>query len=225
MSSRKILPTKINLITLKRNVKLVRVIKRLLENKREVLLLYLRNFANEYEKYFNEVSAELKEIYGEYLDAISVEGLDRMSKIATSTPSSLMITTNVRTVFGVKIPTLTVDKQTIPAQSLGVLEVTPKLVRSQERLKDTLDKIIRLAELEATIRLLVLELKKTQRLINAVDYSILPSYNSSLKYIKMVLEDRQREEFVRLKVVRRILDRRRKNEQQRLLVPIQEKAG
>ncbi|NON61158.1 V-type ATP synthase subunit D, partial [Acidianus sp. RZ1] len=66
-------------------------------------------------------------------------------------------------------------------------------------------------ELESTIRSLVSELKRTQRLINAIDKSILPFYTSSVKFIKSVLDDKSREEFVRLKVVRRLLQKRREN--------------
>jgi len=70
-------------------------------------------------------------------------------------------------------------------------------------------KVIKLVELESTIRSLVSELRRTQRLINAIDTSILPFYNNSVKYIRSILNDRSREEFVRLKVTRRILQRRR----------------
>ncbi len=49
--SQKVLPTKINLIQFRRQLRLITVIKRLLENKREVLLLYLRTYASEYEKF------------------------------------------------------------------------------------------------------------------------------------------------------------------------------
>jgi V/A-type H+-transporting ATPase subunit D len=66
-------------------------------------------------------------------------------------------------------------------------------------------------ELESTIRSLVAELRKTQRLINSIDNYVLPFYNSSIKYIRQILEDRQREEFARLKTIRRILQRRRES--------------
>ncbi|PVU76224.1 V-type ATP synthase subunit D, partial [Acidianus hospitalis] len=66
-------------------------------------------------------------------------------------------------------------------------------------------------ELESTIRSLAAELRRTQRLINAIDTSILPFYRGSVKYIKSVLDDKAREEFVRLKITRRILERRRQS--------------
>ncbi|BCU67417.1 V-type ATP synthase subunit D [Sulfolobales archaeon HS-7] len=209
MSSRRILPTKINLINLRRNIKLVTATKRLLENKREVLLLYLRNFALEYERYFNELNVKMKEIYGNYLDAVVDEGSSNIDMISNSVPHSLEINTSTRIIFGVKITSMNPVSGSIPQRYFGGIETSPKLSESCERLGEILPNLIRLAELESTIRLLVAELRKTQRLINAIDYSILPSYNTSLKYIRLVLEDRQREEFVRLKVVRRILERKR----------------
>jgi len=63
MSSRRVLPTKLNLITLRRQLRLIKTIRRILENKREVLLLYLRSYASEYESVYGEVSNALKTSY------------------------------------------------------------------------------------------------------------------------------------------------------------------
>lgn len=88
MSSRKVLPTKINLINLRRQIRLIRTIKRLLENKREVLLLYLRQYADEYEKVYNEVSKVLSDVYSTYLQGVASEGLSTIQTYADSIPSS-----------------------------------------------------------------------------------------------------------------------------------------
>ena len=60
MSSNKVLPTKLNLIRFKNELKLVSTIKRLLESKREVLIIYLRTYAAENEKLYNEDNEALK---------------------------------------------------------------------------------------------------------------------------------------------------------------------
>ncbi|TRM82674.1 V-type ATP synthase subunit D, partial [Sulfolobus sp. F3] len=69
--SQKVLPTKINLIQFRRQLSLIKVIKRLLENKREVLLLYLRTYASQYEKIYNEVNQVMAEVYDSYLRAVT----------------------------------------------------------------------------------------------------------------------------------------------------------
>ncbi|BBG23988.1 V-type ATP synthase subunit D [Sulfuracidifex tepidarius] len=207
--SQRVLPTKINLVQLKNQVKVVRNIKRLLENKREVLLLYLRNYAAEYEKLYNEVNETLSVVYTSYLKAVSAEGLGNIETIAESQSQSLSVSSSTKVIFGVKIPIIQLNSDTIPPKPFSEVETSPYLSESYDRMKDALVKVMELVELESTIRALVAELKKTQRLINSIDTSILPFYTRSIKYIKQVLDDRAREDFIRLKVIRKILQRKK----------------
>nr|AAA72941.1 ATPase gamma-subunit [Sulfolobus acidocaldarius] len=189
MSSRKILPTKLNLINLRKQIRLTRTIKRLLENKREVLLIYLREYANEYEKLYSEVSQLLKEVYETYLMGVSAEGISTVESYANSVPPSLQVKSDLKVLFGVRIPIVKLDENSIQPQPFGDIEVSPYITKSRDAIST--------------------ELRKTQRLINAIDSYILPYYTSSAKYIKGVLDDRTREEFVRLKMIRKVLQRRR----------------
>ncbi len=207
--SQRVLPTKINLVQFKNQVKVVRNIKRLLENKREVLLLYLRNYAAEYEKLYNEVNETLSVVYASYLKAVSAEGLGNIETIADSQSQSLSVSSSTKVIFGVKIPIIQLNSDTIPPKPFSEIETSPYLSESYDRMKDALVKVMELVELESTIRALVAELKKTQRLINSIDTSILPFYTKSIKYIKQVLDDRAREDFIRLKVIRKILQRKK----------------
>ncbi|ACP48363.1 V-type ATPase, D subunit [Sulfolobus islandicus Y.N.15.51] len=209
--SQKVLPTKINLIQFRRQLRLITVIKRLLENKREVLLLYLRTYASEYEKIYNEVNEEMKKVYESYLQAVASEGISNIEEIALSQKPSLEVSSSIKVIFGVKVPTIKLDKSTIPSKPFSDVETSPYLSESYEEMTEAFNKIIELVELESTIRSLVSELRKTQRLINSIDNYILPFYRGSIKFIKQILEDRQREEFSRLKIIRRILQRRRES--------------
>jgi V/A-type H+-transporting ATPase subunit D len=209
MSSRKVLPTKINLISFRNQLKLIRVIKRLLENKREVLLIYLRTYVNEYEKIYNEVNKELSVVYESFMKAVVDEGISSIEMIANSQSSSMELKSFTKVIFGVKIPITEISEDAIPVKPFSEVETSPHLSEAYEEMRKTMVKVIKLVELESTIRSLVSELRRTQRLINAIDTSILPFYNNSVKYIRSILNDRSREEFVRLKVTRRILQRRR----------------
>ncbi len=113
MSSRKILPTKINLINLRRQIRLTRTIKRLLENKREVLLLYLRQYADEYEKTYGEVSKVLSDVYSTYLKGVSAEGIATIEQFASSVPPSLEVKSNTKLLFGVRIPIVELNEESI----------------------------------------------------------------------------------------------------------------
>ncbi|AWR97608.1 V-type ATP synthase subunit D [Acidianus sulfidivorans JP7] len=209
MSSNKVLPTKINLIRFKAELKIIRNIKRLLENKREVLLLYLRTYAAEYEKLYGEVNKVLKDAYNSFLQAVADEGLNNIEMIANSQAKTLKVENMIKVIFGVKIPIINIDEKSIPEKPFGEVETSPYLSEAYDKIREALVKVIQLVELESTIRSLTNELRKTERIINAIDTSILPFYTSSVKYIKSVLDDKTREEFVRLKITRRILQRRR----------------
>ncbi|MEM0293146.1 MAG: V-type ATP synthase subunit D [Saccharolobus sp.] len=209
--SQRILPTKINLIQLRRQLRNIVSIKRLLENKREVLLLYLRTYTADYERMYNEVNEVMKQVYNSYLQAVAAEGISNIEGIAYSQKPSLDVSTSMRVIFGVRVPILRINQSSIPPKPFSDIETSPYLSESYEKMSDALNKVIRLVELESTIRLLVEELRKTQRLINSIDNYVLPFYNRSVKYIRQILEDRQREEFFRLKTIRRVLERRRKS--------------
>ncbi|BDC19681.1 V-type ATP synthase subunit D [Acidianus sp. HS-5] len=211
MSSNKVLPTKLNLIRFKSELKLVSTIKRLLESKREVLLIYLRTYAAEYEKLYNEVNEALKKTYNSYMQAVVDEGMTTIEKIADSQSHSLSVSSSLKVIFGVKIPVIQLNESSIPEKPFSEVETSPYLSEAYDEMRDTLLKVVQLVELESTIRSLAAELRRTQRLINAIDTSILPFYRSSVKYIKSVLDDKAREEFVRLKITRKILERRRES--------------
>jgi V/A-type H+-transporting ATPase subunit D len=53
------------------------------------------------------------------------------------------------------------------------------------------------------------ELERTQKLINALEFVIIPQYENAIAFIRATLEEREREEFVRLKKVKVVIDRRR----------------
>lgn len=204
---RKVLPTKINLIRLRREYAMMTRIRKVIEEKREVILHYLISIASEYSRYREEVLRELEKIYNSYYVGAAAEGLERVRVYSESVEGSLRVDVGTRVLFAVKIPTFTVRSDTVPPLNLPP-GVDPKLYESFSELRRLLPKILKLAEYEETINRLLEELRETQRLINALDYVILPSYRDAIKYIKLVLEDRQREEFVRLKLIKRKLEKR-----------------
>jgi len=71
---RKVLPTKINLIRLRREEKMLRKIRGVMEEKREVLLHYIKSAAEEYNRYQREVFAEIDRLFTVYYQGMAEEG-------------------------------------------------------------------------------------------------------------------------------------------------------
>ncbi|MGH9950577.1 MAG: V-type ATP synthase subunit D, partial [Nitrososphaeraceae archaeon] len=76
-------------------------------------------------------------------------------------------------------------------------------------IKNILPQICKAAEYENAIFSLAKELERTQKLINALEYVIIPQYENAISFIRATLEEREREEFVRLKKVKAVMERKK----------------
>jgi len=110
-----------------------------------------------------------------------------------------------RAAFGIKIPVLSIDRESMQKPEYPPGTTPYSLDVSIELLREALEEIVKLAEAEATLKRLIEELRRTQKLINAIDYLIIPNYVNAIKRIRNVLEERMREEFIRLKLMKKKL--------------------
>lgn len=81
---RSTLPTKINLIRLRREYTTIKRIRRVLEEKRDVLLHYIRSVADDYNKYQKEVYSTLEGMYTSFYRGEAAEGPQRTWAFASS---------------------------------------------------------------------------------------------------------------------------------------------
>jgi len=195
------LPTKINLIKLKRDLALIRRIRKVLDEKRSAILLYIRSMIDEYEKLYAKTSEDLKRAYQRFGEVLVEVGMKRSLEASYSVPPRLSISIKTKLVFSVRTPYLSLNKDSIPQMNYPA-DLPPSFFEAREELANAFEKLLKLIELENSIYTLIAELKSTQRLINSIDYAIMPDYERTIKYISLILDERMREEFTRLKVLK-----------------------
>ncbi|WP_070807908.1 V-type ATP synthase subunit D [Pyrodictium occultum] len=209
----RVLPTKINLINLRRELKNLRRIRRVVEEKRDVILLYIRQLGQEYRREYEKVAEALADAYRSFFLALMTSGgLEEVKPVLESVPSSMEVDVAARVLFAVKTPSYRLRGDTVPPLPVSAARLSPSLIRARERLLEVFQSLLKVVETEAAIQRLLEELRETQRLLNALDYSIIPSYEQNIKYIKLVLDDRMREEVIRLKTLKKRLARSRGGE-------------
>ena len=113
----------------------------------------------------------------------------------------------MKRVVDVDIPTITIDSKDI-GLTYGFVDTSSDLDYATKMMRLALPTITKAAELENSIFRLAGELEKTQRIINALEYIIVPGYIDSIKYITATLEEREREDFVKLKHVKKLIEAR-----------------
>jgi V/A-type H+-transporting ATPase subunit D len=203
------LPTKIELIRIKRSLKVAKMVHKILDDKREVLLKRIDEMIEEANKAREDIWAPLETIYSAVFDAYLSLGTGTLESIAMLTPSGMEVDVNVRRIVDVKVPTLQVSTKNLESLSYGFADTNASVDKAAKLIKNVLPGICKAAEFENAIFSLAKELERTQRLINALEYVIMPQYESSIRFITATLEEREREEFVRLKKVKVVLENKK----------------
>ena len=202
-----VLPTKIELIGTRRRLQTAARVKKVLDDKRDVLLKRLDEMIQQASRARDEISEPLSDAYLALYDAYLKLGPLRLEGIAANTPPMVEVQVNVRRVVDVDVPSLQLsEKET--GMTYGFADTNVAVDRAARQMRKVLPSIFRAAEFENAIFRLAKELEKTQRLLNALEYMIIPRYELSIRFIQATLEEREREEFVRLKHVKKILERK-----------------
>ncbi len=204
-----VLPTKIELIRIRRSLKVAKMVHKILDDKREVLLRRIDEMIEEANKAREDIWAPLEQVYASVFDAYLSLGTGTLESVASLTPSATEVDVNVRRIVDVKVPTLQVSTKNIDSLSYGFSDTNAAVDKAAKLIKNLLPGICKAAEFENAIFSLAKELERTQRLINALEYVIMPQYEHAIRFITATLEEREREEFVRLKKVKVVLERKK----------------
>ncbi|MCX8182465.1 MAG: V-type ATP synthase subunit D [Candidatus Methanomethyliaceae archaeon] len=205
----RVAPSKMNLIRFKRTLAFLRRAHDLLEEKREILLLELNRRIGEATKLRSQLNEQLRSAYA-LLDAASVIiGAREMSLISKTPRYDYDITVSKKKIMGVSVLSLELLKESNPL-TYGISKPTILLDQFIEKFDEILPMTLRLAELESVLIRLVEEVKKTQHRINALEQFLIPRYQNMVSMISAILEERDREEFVRVKKVKTLLEKKTK---------------
>jgi V/A-type H+-transporting ATPase subunit D len=123
---------------------------------------------------------------------------------SNSIKSGLELEILPRAVMGVRYPFIKIVKK---PQLAGELDIT--LSEAAEKVLGILENVLQLAEFEARVERIADELGKTNRKVNALENTIIPSYQRIIKYIEDKLDEESLEELVRMKLIGGALAKRR----------------
>ena len=197
-------PTKGFLMEMKRRIGFIEKGTEFLKLKRDHLAKELTSSIDVLKGRRSKLLDELQVAYRGVTAAYISLGPTEVRSQASALKSALEIEVLPRATMGVRYPFIKVNKD---PQIAGELDIT--LNAAAEKVLGVLNNIIQLAEFEARAERIADELGKTNRKVNALENTIIPSYKGIIKFIEDKLDEESLEELVRMKLIGGALARRR----------------
>ena len=212
-------PTRTNLMKARESFQLAKEGYDLLEQKREVLLMELMQIVHDLRDLQRQVEEKSAAAYAALESALLSMGDESLRWAALSATGERAISILHRSVMGVPIVTLQGAEQPMgtiphtPGRFVG-LQASPEgtgaaLDKTHQIFEELIPIIYRWSEVETSVWRLAAEIRKTQRRVNALENIFIPEYEGRIKAIEEVLEESDREEFIRKKKVKSVLKKKR----------------
>ena len=193
-----IAPTKSNLLAIKEQLAVSTQGYDLLEQKREILVMELMRMVEKVKLLEKSVDACIEKAYPALKRMLLIIGGDRVERIAHSVNYDFSMTKRPVVMGGMSFTTIDVvlPKKELFSSFIGTFPDSDEVMSDFFELLTLLTK---LASIRTIVWRLAMEVKKTQRRVNALDKMVIPQDKETVKYIKDVLEERERDNTFVLK--------------------------
>lgn len=204
----KVRPTKIELIRLRRRLTLATRIERIIKDRLSILMLEFLQIAREAVEARTQMVAEFTQAYRALSIAAGYHGYTALEKEFLASGKDLEVVSGSRNIAGARVPSLELKEKESAMRGYSLVDTSAPLDRAAELFEKCLESMVALAELQSSLELLGHEINRTKRIVNALDYIVIPSLRTTIKFLYMKFEERDREEKSRLKRVKSLLERR-----------------
>ncbi len=203
-------PTRMELLSLKNRTKLAVKGHGLLKEKRDALIKEFFDILDRVKGVREDAERSLKEANEALLEAQIAMGDLAVRKASLSVKESIDVDIKSRSVMGVSVPVTNVkmEERSIIDRGYSFSDTTIQLDEAAKKFEESIKFLIELGEVEKTIFLLAEEIEATKRRVNALEHIMIPRFENTEKYIDMRLQEMERENFVRLKMIRSTIEKK-----------------
>ena len=203
MPSMEIRPTRIELIKLRRRIKLSKRGLDLLKMKRSALVMEFLKLAAEIRGLRENLRKDVEGALNSMVNAEIASGMMTIERIAYMSGES-NVGIKPKNVMGVRIPVLNIDyEKAVLSEQYRALSVPIPVDEAISKFEKLFRSLINVAEKENSMRRLLHEIDRTKRRSNAIENILIPNLNAQAKYIRMRLDEMERDTFTTLKIVKK----------------------
>ena len=198
-------PTKGNLILAKNTLALSKQGYDLMDRKRNILVREMMGLIDEAKEIQQTISVTFDEAYKALQHTNIVMGISTVEQIGRAIPIEEDIRIRFRSVMGVELPVVKYGKKEI-TPPYGFSRTNSALDEAFVKFMKVKELTLKLAEVETSVYRLAVNISKTQKRANSLKNIMIPRYEGLVKNIQEVLDEKEREEFTRLKVIKKQKD-------------------
>lgn len=200
--AQKLAPTKGNLMVAKNTLRLSKQGYEMLDKKRNILIREMMQLIEEAKDVESRIEDTFAKAYHALERANFVMGVDTVADYAQSAVIENGISLHLRSVMGVELPIVRMNSDEQDKPAYGFYDTSSALDEALVEFNRVKRLTVRLAEIENSVYRLAMNIKKTQKRANALENITIPMYESISKEIETVLEEKEREEHTRLKLIK-----------------------
>jgi V/A-type H+-transporting ATPase subunit D len=133
------------------------------------------------------------------------KGSETIANVALGSNAEANYRIDYKSIMGVTVPVVEFQSENNVKPDYGFANTNVELDQTFKQFQKILELIADLARAEGTTFQIANDVRRTQRRVNALNYVLIPRYKSIAKSIELVLEEKDREEFVRTKIIKRVI--------------------
>lgn len=194
-------PTKGNLMAVKKSLALAKVGYELLDKKRNILIREMMALIDRASEIQGTIDTAFSDAYIALQKAnITLGFCDELSK---TIPIDDSVKMDSRSIMGVEIPILSIEKPDEHEPHYGLSHTNARFDEAVALFMRAKYLTVELAEIENSVYRLAVAIKQTQKRANALKNIMIPKFEGDVKFITDALDEKDREEFSRLKVIKK----------------------
>ena len=200
-------PTRLELLRLRRRKKMAEGIVDILKKDLDALTVTLFELVKEIPPLRGQIREGFDEAYGLFVEAEMIAGSRKIEEISLVS-QSIDFDVNIAArsgILGISLPALQLTERTSSTSGprFSLLDTPAKLDESALKIEAALTHTVKLAEIEASMREILDVISVKKRQINRIQYKILPQLDAAIRYIALILEETERQDAIRVRVLQR----------------------
>jgi len=204
----KVRPTKIELIKLRRRLSLASRIQKMLKDRLSILIMEFLQIAKETVEAKKEIIDQFSKAYKALSITAGYHGYIALEKELVATERDIEIATGSRNIAGARVPSFELREDEKKGEGYSLVDTSSWLDQTAQLAEKCLEAIVVLAELQSTLEILGKEINRTKRIVNALEYLVIPGLETTIRFLYMKFEERDREEKARLKRVKVLIEQK-----------------